>query len=84
MKWAPFLFWTIAGSFTWSAAFLLLGFYAGQAWHRIFALSSHVTVTVGIVVAVAAVVFFAIRLRQQEKKGERQLEISETNTEQKL
>lgn len=84
MKWAPFLSWTVFGAFAWVTTFLFLGFYTGEAWHHLFSRSRHLALWVGIGVALVAILFFLVRLRRQEKKGEENIQSLEKEADRAL
>jgi len=59
-----FLFWNALGGVVWATAFTLLGYAAGNAWHRVEHYASLVSWVLLGLFAVAAVVLFVVKKRK--------------------
>jgi undecaprenyl-diphosphatase len=74
-----FLFWNALGGMVWASAFVLLGFAAGNAWHKVehyASLVSWVLLGVGVVV----VALLVLRKRRGKSSAEETAETAQTVT----
>jgi membrane protein DedA with SNARE-associated domain len=68
MPWPRFLGYNAAGAVLWSTAFTLLGFFAGESWHRIEDWLSNIGTSLGLA---AVALFVAIKLIRRRRSGSR-------------
>jgi membrane protein DedA with SNARE-associated domain/membrane-associated phospholipid phosphatase len=68
MPYGEFLFFNAAGGLLWGTTFVLLGYFAGQAWHRIAADASRVGLALLVLILIGLVVGRLLRnVREHEE-----------------
>jgi membrane protein DedA with SNARE-associated domain/membrane-associated phospholipid phosphatase len=70
MHYPRFLFWNVTGGGTWAIAFVLLGYYAGAAWHQVERYASRVSlILLGLVILFFISVGLVRRYRRDPERA---------------
>jgi undecaprenyl-diphosphatase len=65
MHYPKFLLWNVTGGGTWAVAFVLLGYYAGAAWHQVEHYASRVSL---ILLGLVILAFVTVRLVRRYRR----------------
>ena len=65
MHYPKFLFWNVTGGATWAILFVLLGYFAGEAWQKVEAYAGRAGIGLLVLIVVA---FLVVRLARRTRK----------------
>jgi membrane protein DedA with SNARE-associated domain/membrane-associated phospholipid phosphatase len=70
MHYPKFLFWNVTGGGTWAVAFVLLGYFAGAAWHEVERYASRVSlILLGLIILTIVTVRLVRRYRRDPARA---------------